>query len=105
MPVSAVPFSVSPATVPLNVKVSGIGFVIDTFQDRSLPLTVPSAISVVLPSASCVPVSVPPEVESVSFERRSPIGVFMVRFHVPSAAMARPFEKQLQLSYPESADK
>jgi hypothetical protein len=49
----------------LNVKVSGIGLVIDTCQDTSLPLTVPSAMSVVLPSASCLPVSVAPEVESV----------------------------------------
>ena len=44
-------------------------------------------MSVVLPSASCLPVSVPPAVESVSVERRSPMGVCIVRFQVPSAAM------------------
>ena len=66
MPVSAVPLMESPSTVPLKVRVSGIGLVIDTCQDTSLPLTVPAAMSVVFPSASCFPVSVPPEVESVS---------------------------------------
>ena len=66
MPVSALPLSELPSTVPLKVSVSGIGLVIDTFHETSLPLTVPSAISVTLPSASCVPVSVPSAVESVS---------------------------------------
>src|SRR5437660_5805016 len=64
MPVSAVPLIASPSTLPLKVKVSGIGLVTDTFHETVLPFTEPSAMSVVLPSASCVPVSTPPAATS-----------------------------------------
>ena len=60
MPIS--PEMLSPATLPVKAKVSGIGLVMDTFQATSSPLTVPSKISVELPSAPCVPVNEPPRV-------------------------------------------
>jgi hypothetical protein len=40
------PLTSSPSIVPLNSSVIGIGSVIDTFQEISSPLTVPSKISV-----------------------------------------------------------
>ena len=58
MPIS--PLMLSPETVPMNSSVNGIGLVIETFQLTASPLMVPSKISAVLPSAPCVPVSVPP---------------------------------------------
>jgi hypothetical protein len=85
MPIS--PVMLSPETLPLKSSVSGIGLVMDTFQARSSPSTVPSKISVELPSAPCVPVSVPPELASDSVALRSPIGVVMVRFQFPSTAI------------------
>jgi len=45
------PLTSSPLIVPLNSSVIGIGSVIDNFQEISLPLTVPSKISVEFPSA------------------------------------------------------
>src|SRR5213083_920076 len=91
MPVSAEPVILLPSTVPLKVRVSGIGLVIATFHETSFPFSVPSAMSVVSPSACCVPVSVLPAVERVSVLRRSPMGVCIVKFQVPSADMARSF--------------
>src|SRR5215831_9514384 len=85
MPIS--PDMLSPATLPVNSRVSGIGLVIETFQVTSLPLTVPSKISAELPSAPCVPVSAPPELFRLSVASRSPIGVVMVRFQSPSTAI------------------
>src|SRR5438445_12516586 len=86
MPIS--PAMLSPDTLPENSSVSGIGLVIETFQATSSPLAVPSKISVELPSAPCVPVSVPPAFARVSVALRSPIGVDMTRFQFPSTAMA-----------------
>src|SRR5262249_16809741 len=40
------PDILSPSTVPVNCSVSGIGLVMDIFQETSLPLTLPSKISV-----------------------------------------------------------
>ena len=54
---------------------------------RLSPFTVPSKISVELPSAPCVPVSVPPELASDKVALRSPIGVVMVKFQFPSTAI------------------
>jgi len=51
MPVSAVPLIASPSTLPLKVRVSGIGLVTDTFHDTSLPFTAPSAMSSFLRAA------------------------------------------------------
>src|SRR3954464_12465461 len=98
MPVSAAPVRVFPLPGPVDGRVGGIGLVIGTCHDKSFPLTVPPLMSVVFPSASCVPVSVPPDVESVSLLRRSPIGVFIVRFLVPSADMTRSFLKSQNLT-------
>ncbi len=56
MPIS--PEMLSPATLPVNSRVSGIGLVIEIFQETSSPFTVPSKISPELPSAAWVPVSV-----------------------------------------------
>src|SRR5215210_4560232 len=79
----------SPETLPVKASVSGIGLVIDTFQETSSPLAVPSNISVDWSSAPCVPVSVPPVFFSVSVALRSPIGVLMVIFQFPSTAISR----------------
>ena len=46
------PDMASPATVPLNSSVSGIGSVIEIFHVTSSPLTVPSKIAPVFPSAA-----------------------------------------------------
>src|SRR3954453_5053922 len=86
MPIS--PEMLSPETLPVNSNVSGIGLVIETFQATSSPLAVPSNISVELPSAPCVPVSLPPEFFRLSVVSRSPIGVLMVIFQFPSTAIA-----------------
>ena len=86
MPIS--PDMLSPATLPVKASVSGIGLVIEIFQATSSPLTVPSKISPELPSAPCVPVSVPPALFSVSVALRSPIGVLMVIFQFPSTAIS-----------------
>src|SRR5229473_5852722 len=83
------PDILSPSTVPVNCSVNGIGLVIDIFQDASLPLTVPSKISAVPPSPDCLPVSVPPCEVATRVALRSPIGVCMVKFQVPSTAMTR----------------
>src|SRR5947209_1397220 len=85
MPIS--PEMASPATLPVKAKVSGIGLVIEIFQATSSPLTVPSKISPLLPSADCVPVSVLPALFSASSALRSPIGVLMVMFQFPSTAI------------------
>src|SRR5206468_8569965 len=85
MPIS--PLMLSPETFPMNSRVNGIGLVIDTFQLTASPLMAPSKISVELPSAPCVPVSVSPELSRVSVALRSPIGVLMVIFQFPSTAI------------------
>src|SRR3977135_1225600 len=85
MPIS--PEMASPETLPVNSSVSGIGLVMETFQATSSPLEVPSKISVELPSAPCVPVSVPPALFRLSVALRSPIGVLMTRFQFPSTAI------------------
>src|SRR5204862_2247027 len=85
MPIS--PDMLSPETFPMNSRVNGIGLVIETFQLTASPLMAPSKISVELPSAPCVPVSVPPELNRVSVALRSPIGVLMVMFQFPSTAI------------------
>src|SRR5260370_11583372 len=90
LPIGPTPISpemVSPETLPVNSSVSGIGLVIETFQATSSPLAVPSKISVELPSAPCVPVSLPPEFFRLSVALRSPIGVLMVIFQFPSTAI------------------
>src|ERR1700716_9871 len=102
LPIGPIPISpdmLSPETLPVKASVSGIGLVMETFQARSSPLAVPSNISVELPSAPCVPVSVPPEFFRVSVALRSPIGVLMVRFQFPSTAIAR--SPQLFFAKPE----
>src|SRR6266478_1355953 len=91
LPIGPTPISpemVSPETLPVNSSVSGIGLVIETFQATSSPLAVPSKISVELPSAPSVPVSLPPEFFRLSVSLRSPIGVLMVIFQFPSTAIA-----------------
>src|SRR5437762_1406219 len=85
MPIS--PDMLSPETAPVKDSVSGIGLVIDTFQATLSPLTVPSKISVELPSAPCVPVSAPPAAFTDSEALRSPIGVLITRFQFPSTAI------------------
>src|ERR1700732_3599354 len=85
MPIS--PEMLSPETLPVNSSGSGIGLVMETFQATSSPLAGPSKISVELPSAPCVPVSVPPAFFTLSVALRSPIGVLMVRFQFPSTAI------------------
>jgi hypothetical protein len=85
MPIS--PEMLSPETLPVNSSVSGIGFVIETFQARSSPFAVPSKISVDWPSAPWLPVKVPPQFLRVSVALRSPIGVLMVMFQFPSTAI------------------
>src|ERR1700743_694334 len=87
MPMPISPDMASPATLPVKSSVSGIGLVMETFQATLSPDTVPSNISVELPSAPCVPVSVPPELLRLSVALRSPIGVLMTRFQFPSAAI------------------
>src|ERR1700687_2045597 len=87
MPIS--PVMLSPETLPVKASVSGIGLVIETFQATSSPLAVPSKISVELPSAPCVPLSVAPAFLRVSVALRSPIGVLMVMFQFPSTAITR----------------
>src|SRR4051794_11961043 len=77
----------SPVTLPVKASVSGIGLVMEIFHATSSPLTAPSKISPLLPSADCVPVSVPPELFSDSSALRSPIGVLMVMFQFPSTAI------------------
>ena len=62
MPIS--PDMLSPETLPVNSSVSGIGLVMESFQPTLSPFTVPSKISPELPSAPCVPVSVPPALNS-----------------------------------------
>src|SRR5216684_8909488 len=83
------PDILSPSTVPVNCSVNGIGLVIDIFQDASLPFTVASKMSAVPPSPDCLPVSVPPCAVTTRVALRSPIGVCMVKFQVPSTAMTR----------------
>src|ERR1700694_31098 len=85
MPIS--PEMLSPETLPVNSSVSGIGLVMETFQATSSPLALPSKISAELPSAACVPVSVPPAFFRLSVAFRSPIGVLMVMFQFPSTAI------------------
>src|SRR6201999_3604414 len=85
MPIS--PEMLSPETLPVNSSVSGIGLVMETFQATSSPLALPSKISAELPSAPCVPVSVPPASFRVSVALRSPIGVLIVIFQLPSTAI------------------
>src|SRR5271167_2725537 len=54
LPIGPMPMSpemLSPATLPVNSRVSGIGLVMETFQNTSSPLAVPSKISAELPSA------------------------------------------------------
>src|ERR1700681_2174761 len=85
MPIS--PEMLSPETLPVNSSVRGIGLVIETFQATSSPLALPSNISVELPSAPCVPVSLPPLFFRLSVALRSPIGVLMVIFQFPSTAI------------------
>src|SRR6202047_3624866 len=87
MPIS--PEMLSPETLPVNSSGSGIGLVMETFQATSSPLAGPSKISVELPSAPCVPVSVPPAFFTLSVALRSPIGVLMVMFQFPSTAISR----------------
>src|SRR6201987_6479559 len=82
------PEIVLPSTVPLNSSVIDIGSMMLSFQETAFPLTVPSKMSVLLPSALCVPCSALPAVVTASVALRSPIGVCIVRFQVPSAAMA-----------------
>src|ERR1700733_1348396 len=86
MPIS--PDMLSPDTLPVKASVSCIGLVMEIFQATSSPDTVPSKISPVLPSAPCVPVSVPSELVSDSVALRSPIGVDMVMFQLPSTAIS-----------------
>src|SRR3954471_5431732 len=86
MPIS--PDMLSPETVPVKASVSGIGLVMEIFQATSSPLAVPSKISPELPSAPCVPVSVPPAFFKVSVALRSPIGVVMTIFQFPSTAIS-----------------
>src|SRR5450759_1292509 len=91
LPIGPIPISpdmLSPETLPVKASVSGIGLVMETFQATSSPLAVPSKISVELPSAPCVPVSVPPAFFTVSVALRSPIGVLMVIFQFPSMAIS-----------------
>src|SRR5215212_8701781 len=86
MPIS--PEMLSPETFPVKASVSGIGLVTEVFQATSSPLVVPSKISVELPSAPSVPVSVPPEAFSDSDALRSPIGVLITIFQFPSTAIS-----------------
>src|SRR6202171_4606950 len=91
LPIGPIPISpdmLSTETLPVKASVSGIGLVMETFQATSSPLAVPSKISVELPSAPCVPVSVPPAFVSVSVALRSPIGVLMTIFQFPSTAIS-----------------
>src|ERR1700675_589677 len=86
MPIS--PDMLSPATLPVKASVSGIGLVMEIFQETSSPATVPSKISPELPSAPCVPVNAPPALVTLSVALRSPIGVLMVIFQFPSTAIS-----------------
>ncbi len=61
-PSFTLPLIVSPLIVPVNSSVIGMGSVIDTFQDASLPLTVPSKMSAEFPSVPWLPVSALPSV-------------------------------------------
>src|SRR5690242_2131956 len=97
MPIS--PLMLSPETAPVKESVSGIGLVMETFQATLSPLTVPSKISVELPSAPCVPVSVPPAALTDSEALRSPIGVLITRFQFPSTAICVSPMVQLKRRY------
>src|SRR5262245_17602699 len=97
MPIS--PDMLSPETAPVKESVSGIGLVMETFQATLSPLTVPSKISVELPSAPCVPVSVPPAALIDSDALRSPIGVLITRFQFPSTAISVSPTVQLKRRY------
>src|ERR1700682_2907687 len=91
LPIGPIPISpemLSPETLPVNSSVSGIGLVIETFQATSSPFAVSSNISVAFPSATCVPVSLPPEFFKLSVALRSPIGVLIVIFQFPSTAIS-----------------
>ena len=61
-PKTTVPLSSSPAIEPLNVRVNGMGSVMDTFLDNAVPTTTPSNISVEVPSAIWLPYNVLPSV-------------------------------------------
>src|SRR5947207_2184924 len=87
MPVSAVPEMLLPSTMPLKVSVSANGLVIEIFHDTSLPETLPSKMSVEPWSPPCLPISVSPADCNASVALRSPIGVFITIFQLPSAAM------------------
>src|ERR1700753_3953637 len=92
LPIGPIPISpdmLSPATLPVNSSVSGIGLVMETFQATLSPLAVPSKISAELPSAAWMAVSVPPDVCSESVAFPSPIGVLMVIFQSPSTAIRK----------------
>src|SRR5215510_6664763 len=97
MPIS--PDMLSPETAPVKESVNGIGLVMETFQATLSPLTVPSKISVELPSAPCVPVSVPPAALIDSDALRSPIGVLITRFQFPSTAISVSPTVQLKRRY------
>src|SRR6185312_16308337 len=86
-PALAWPEILSPSTAPSNSSVSGIGFVIATFQETLLPSTFPLVISADWPSAPCVPLSVPPAVDSEIVAACVPIGVSTEIFHLPSTAI------------------
>src|SRR5260370_2765657 len=83
------PDILSPSTAPVNCSVNGIGLVIDIFQDTSLPLTVPSKMSVVLPSPDCLPASVPPCEVATRAAPRSPICLCIAKFQVPTTALSQ----------------
>jgi hypothetical protein len=75
----------SPAIKPLTCSVNGIGLVMDVLKLTLFPLSLPSKISVALPpSPITVPVRVSPAAFKVTVNLRSPRGVCMDTFQVPS---------------------
>jgi len=78
----------SPATLPAKPRVMAIGWVTATFEASASSLIVPSEMST-FPSGppSIEPLRTSPLVARTKVTSCAPIGVFMVTFHVPSAAI------------------
>src|SRR5580692_1484021 len=86
-PALTLPDSLSPSTVPVKSRVSGMGLVILADQVRVLPSTLPFSRGPE-PCAACwVPLSALPSVLMSSVAFCAPRGELITMSHLPSAAM------------------
>ena len=81
-PAPTVPAILAPSMVALNSSVSGMGFVIAALKLTALPVSWPSKIGVVLPSAASEPVSAPLPCQG---ERRLALADRRAHHQVPGA--------------------